>query len=49
MTLKDLGYNQKFEAFRTEQIPHSFEIGRIISEHKERLLLKLPEPNWKMK
>ncbi len=40
MTLEELGYNQQFEAFRIEQKLDDFEIGRIITEHKERFTVK---------
>lgn len=40
MTLEELGYNKKFEAFRIEQKLNDFEIGRIIAEHKERYIVK---------
>lgn len=40
MTLEELGYNKKFEAFRMEQKLNDFEIGRIIAEHKERFMVK---------
>jgi len=40
MTLEELGYNEKFEAFRREQKLNDFETGRIIAEHKERYTVK---------
>ena len=40
MTLKDLGYNIGFENFRKDQNLDSFEVGRVISEHKERYIVK---------
>jgi len=40
MKLEELGYNNKFEAFRIEQKLNDFEIGRIIAEHKERYTVK---------
>jgi ribosome biogenesis GTPase / thiamine phosphate phosphatase len=40
MTLEDLGYNARLEKFRIEQSLDTFEIGRIISEHKERYIIK---------
>lgn len=40
MTLEDLGYNAILEKFRIEQSLNTFEIGRIISEHKERYIIK---------
>jgi ribosome biogenesis GTPase len=36
MNLETLGYNSKLEKFRTENDLNSFEIGRIVEEHKER-------------
>jgi ribosome biogenesis GTPase / thiamine phosphate phosphatase len=40
MRLEDFGYNDKLEKFRIENIPESFEIGRVITEHKERFIVK---------
>lgn len=40
MTLEDLGYNDKLEKLRNENNPKEFEIGRVISEHKERYIVK---------
>ena len=40
MTLEDLGYSSKMGKYRIEQNSKSFEIGRIISEHKERYVVK---------
>lgn len=40
MTIEDLGYNQTLEEFRTEQNLDSFELGRVILEHKERYVVK---------
>ncbi len=40
MTLDDLGYNQKLAQSRAERNLGSFEIGRIIEEHKERYVVK---------
>ena len=40
MTLEELGYNEWFEAFRTDQKLEDFEPGRIIAEHKERYIVK---------
>jgi ribosome biogenesis GTPase len=36
MKLEDLGYNNIFEKFRNHNSLNSFEIGRVIAEHKER-------------
>lgn len=40
MTLEDLGYNDKLEKLRNENNLKEFEIGRVISEHKERYIVK---------
>lgn len=40
MTLKDLGYNTELENYRKEQNLDSFNVGRVISEHKERYQVK---------
>ncbi|MCF8389773.1 MAG: ribosome small subunit-dependent GTPase A [Bacteroidales bacterium] len=46
MTLEDLGYNADFEEFRKEQNLHSFGVARVISEHKERYVVKTPENEY---
>jgi len=40
MTLEDLGYNTSLENYRKEQKLNSFDVGRVISEHKERYVVK---------
>ena len=40
MKLEDLGYNDRLEKFRQENNLNDFEIGRVISEHKERYTVK---------
>ena len=40
MTLKDLGYISVLEDFRKEQNLDSFKVGRVISEHKDRYIVK---------
>ncbi|NOU18735.1 MAG: ribosome small subunit-dependent GTPase A [Bacteroidales bacterium] len=40
MKLEDLGYNDNLEKFRIENNLESFEIGRIIAEHKERYIVR---------
>lgn len=40
MKLTELGYTKEFETHRTEQGLDSFEVGRVISEHKERYVIK---------
>ena len=40
MTIEDLGYNDTFEKLRIEHNLSDFEIGRVVSEHKERYIVK---------
>lgn len=40
MKLEDFGYSDKFEKLRVENNLQDFEIGRVISEHKERYVVK---------
>jgi len=40
MTLEDIGYNDKLEKLRKEKNLKEFEIGRVISEQKERYIVK---------
>ena len=40
-TLQDLGFTPQMEAFCKEQKWEDFEIGRVISEHKERYTLRM--------
>lgn len=40
MKLEDLGYNKDLDDYRKEQGLDSFEVGRVISEHKERYIVK---------
>lgn len=40
MQLEDFGYTDKLEKFRTEQKLDSFEVGRVVTEHKERYIVK---------
>lgn len=40
MILEDLGYNENFEKFRIENKLENFEVGRVITEHKERYIIK---------
>lgn len=39
MRLEELGYNDNLEKFRIDNNLNSFEIGRVIAEHKERYLI----------
>lgn len=43
MTLEDLGYNDKLEKLRIENKLQDFEIGRVVSVHKERYIVKTAE------
>lgn len=43
MTIEDLGYNENLEQYRKEQGLAAFEVGRVISEHKDRYVVKTPE------
>jgi len=43
MTLEDLGYNLELEDYRKDQNLDSFGVGRVISEHKERYIVKATE------
>lgn len=40
MTIHDLGYTEKLNDFRIEKNLDRFELGRVISEHKERYIVK---------
>jgi len=46
MTYQDLGYNDTLERYRIEENLDSFEVGRVISEHKERYVVKTPENEY---
>jgi len=46
MTLEDLGYNEEFKTYRRDQNLDSFGVGRIISEHKERYVVKTGEEEY---
>ncbi|MDX9695122.1 MAG: ribosome small subunit-dependent GTPase A [Bacteroidales bacterium] len=40
MDLIDLGYNDDFESFRLNNNLQTFEVGRVVAEHKERYVVK---------
>ncbi len=40
MTLENLGYNENLEQYRKDNNLESFNIGRVISEHKDRYVVK---------
>lgn len=46
MTLEDLGYNIDLENYRRGQNLESFGVGRVISEHKERYVVKTTEDEY---
>ena len=46
MTLEELGYNIEFENYRKDQNLDSFAVGRIISEHKERYVVRTTEKEY---
>jgi len=46
MTLDEFGYNLDFEKYRKEQNLESFGIGRVISVHKERYVIKTTEKEY---
>ncbi|WP_163713019.1 ribosome small subunit-dependent GTPase A [Mangrovibacterium lignilyticum] len=46
MTLEDLGYNLELENYRKNQNLDSFGVARVISEHKERYLVKNAEKEY---
>jgi len=43
VSLEDLGYNDKLERFRMENNLESYVTGRVISEHKERYIVRTIE------
>ncbi len=46
MTLEDLGYSIELENYRKDQNLDSFKVGRVISEHKERYVVKTPQKEY---
>jgi len=46
MTLEDIGYNIDLESYRKNQNLDSFGVGRVISEHKERYVVKTAEKEY---
>ena len=46
MTYQDLGYNDTLEKYRIDQNLDSFEVGRVILEHKERYVVRTPENEY---
>ena len=46
MSLEDLGYNDDLEKFRKDQNLDSFDVGRVISQHKDRYVIKTNEDEF---
>ncbi|MCZ4694603.1 ribosome small subunit-dependent GTPase A [Ancylomarina euxinus] len=46
MRLEDLGYHTELENYRKDQNLDSFGVGRVISEHKERYIVKTTEKEY---
>ena len=46
MTLEDLGYNEEIENYRNHNNLNSFGVGRVISEHKERYIVKTTDNEY---
>ena len=46
MTLEDLGYNADLENYRKDRQLDSFGVGRLISEHRERYVVKTTEKEY---
>jgi len=46
MILEDLGYNEEFENYRKKQNLDSFDVGRVISEHKESYIVKTAQKEY---
>lgn len=46
MELKDLGYSDEFEQFRVEHDLTGYGIGRVVTEHRERYIIKTPEREY---
>jgi len=46
MTLEDLGFNLELENYRKDQNLDSFGVGRVISEHKERYVVKTTKKEY---
>jgi len=40
MKLQDFGYNERIEKLRIDNNLQSFEVGRVVAEHKERYIVK---------
>ncbi|HAW51601.1 MAG TPA: ribosome small subunit-dependent GTPase A [Flavobacteriales bacterium] len=46
MKLEDFGYTSELENYRKEQNLDSLGVGRVLSEHKERYVVKTPEDEF---
>ncbi len=46
MTLEDLGYNTEFKKHRQENDLESLRVGRVVTEHKERYVVKTEDKEY---
>lgn len=46
MSLEDYGYNNKLEKFRNDNNLSDLEVGRVISEHKERYIVRTTQGEY---
>jgi len=46
MTYQELGYTVDFEKYRIEKKLDSFEVGRVILEHKDRYIIRTPSDEF---
>lgn len=46
MKLEDIGYNEELKNHRKNQNLESFDVGRVISEHKERYIVKTAQKEY---
>jgi len=46
MRLEDLGFNRDHENYRKEQDLSSFEVGRVVAEHKERYIVRTDKKEY---
>lgn len=46
MKIEDIGYNEELKSYRKNQNLESFDVGRVISEHKERYMVKTAQKEY---
>ena len=46
MTLEDLGYTIELETFRKDQHYDALDVGRVVSEHRERYIVKTADKEY---